>query len=76
MTNRTKDIIFFLFVIFVVFFVIFGFGFAVGKCFAANQKVLDEYSQRPVIIRAYTQIDDENGEILEMLKDRGYEVGY
>lgn len=75
-SNRMKDIIFFLFWIFVIFIGIFAFGFAVGKCYACDKKVLDEYFSRPVIIRAYTEVDEENSAILEMFKDDGYEVGY
>lgn len=49
MSNRAKDITFFLLVIFVIVFAIFALGFAVGKSFAepviAEEKPLTEIEQ-------------------------------
>lgn len=52
MSNRTKDIIFFLFWIFVIAFTIFALGFAVGKSFAEPIKSLTETEQ---INKFYTE---------------------
>jgi len=54
MSNRTKDIIFFLFWIFVIFIVIFALGFAVGKSFA-QEIIVTELTEQEQINKFYTE---------------------
>lgn len=57
MTNKTKDKI----LIIIIFLVVFFVGFFVAKAFAQIQKVnsalLEEYKNRPTIIRSETEED-------------------
>lgn len=54
MSNRTKDITFFLFWIFVIFIVIFALGFAVGKSFA-QEIIVTELTEQEQINKFYTE---------------------
>lgn len=53
-SNKTKDILFFLLVIFVIIFTIFSFGFWVGKS-SAQEIIVTELTEQEQINKFYTE---------------------
>lgn len=59
MTNRGKDILFFLLVIFVIVFAIFACGFWIGKSYA-GQPAITELTEQALINKYYTEESIKN----------------